>query len=122
MLGVVARDAGTPGKTKNKKKRRHWLCVTRRYLSKSRLGDSTSNRKVSQCVKKRNKSFPFVQNFIYNLLFDKVGICGLLEFVVITGRRAHVLHCIVKGDILEDTIVGFLPNFWWTICDKFANF
>ena len=51
-------------------------------------------------VKKRNKSFSFVQNFIYNLLFDKVGICGLLQFVVIIGRRAHVLHCIVKGDIL----------------------
>ena len=34
---------------------------------KSRLGSSTSNRKVSQCVKKRNKSFSFVQNFIYNL-------------------------------------------------------
>ena len=101
---------------------RHWLCVTRRYLSKSRLGDSTSNRKVSQCVKKRNKSFSFLQNFIYNLLFDKVGICGLLEFVVTTGRRAHVLHCIVKDDILEYTIVGSLPNFWWTISDKFANF
>ena len=85
------------------------------------LGDSTRNRKVSQCVKKRNKSFSFVQNFFCNLLFDKVGICGLLEFVVITGRHAHVLHCIVKG-ILEYTIVGSLPNFWWTISDKFANF
>ena len=27
----------------------------RHYLSKSRLGDSSCNRKVSQCVKKRNK-------------------------------------------------------------------
>ena len=104
---------------------RHWLCVMRRFLSKSRLDDSTSNtsnRKVSQCVKKRNKSFFFLQNFIYNLLFDKVGICGFVEFVVITGRRAHVLHCIVKGDILEYTVVGSLPNFWWTISNKFANF
>ena len=90
---------------------RHWLCVTGRYLSKSRLDDSTSNRKVSQCVKKRNKSFSFVQNFIYNLLFNKVGICGLLEFVVITGRHAHVLHCIEKGDILEYTIVRSLLTF-----------
>ena len=64
----------------------------------------------------------FVQNFIYKLLFDKVGICGLLEFVVITCWRAQVLHCIVKGNILECTIVGFLPNFWWAISDKFAKF
>ena len=60
---------------------KHGLRVTRRNLSKSRLGESTTNRKVSQCVKKRNKSFSLVQNFIYNLLFDKVDICGLLNLL-----------------------------------------
>ena len=50
---------------------------------------------VRVCKEKEQELF-FVQNFIYNLLFDKVGICGLLECVVITGRHAHVLHCIVS--------------------------
>ena len=33
----------------------------------------------------------------------------------------HVLHCIVKDDILEYTIVGSLPNFLWTISDKICK-
>ena len=90
-------------------------------LLKSRLGDSTSNRKMSQCAKKRNRSFSLVQNFIYNLLFDKVGICGF-NIGICCNRHTHVLHCIVKDNILEYTIVGSLPNFGWTISDKFANF
>ena len=47
---------------------------------------------------------------------------AFVEFVVITGQHAQVLHCIVKGDTLEYMLVGSLPNFWCTISDKFVNF
>ena len=46
----------------------------------------------------KKQEFSFVQNFIYNL-FDKVGICGLLKFVMITGLRIWGAICLENPKI-----------------------
>ena len=46
----------------------------------------------------------------------------MCECTLVCTQCALVLHSNTKCDILECTIVESLPNFWWAISDKFANF